>query len=119
MPGHIGTDIVANSRRYFGRPEPDAMTDDDLNEMRSVIPALAEAAPDQIRDMIKMMEEGFRAAAPLSAAGAATVILDAVKAGKWRILVGEDAVKLDEAVRARPEEAYDHQGVGIAPLGGR
>jgi hypothetical protein len=30
-----------------------------------------------------------------------------VRAGRWRILVGDDAVWLDEQVRARPENAYD------------
>jgi len=30
-----------------------------------------------------------------------------VKAERWRILVGEDARRLDERVRATPEQAYD------------
>jgi hypothetical protein len=42
----------------------------------------------------------------MSAAQAATVILDGVRAGKWRILVGDDAHALDTAVRADPENAY-------------
>jgi NAD(P)-dependent dehydrogenase (short-subunit alcohol dehydrogenase family) len=122
MPGHIGTDIVANSRRYFGRPEPDALSDADLEETRQNLtrrglPA-SDLQADQLRGIVKMMEEGFRNSAPLSAAGAATVILDAVREGKWRILVGDDARKLDEQVRADPEAAYDHAGVGITPLGG-
>jgi NAD(P)-dependent dehydrogenase (short-subunit alcohol dehydrogenase family) len=28
--------------------------------------------------------------------------------GAWRILVGQDAINLDAAVRARPEDAYDY-----------
>ena len=120
MPGHIGTDIVANSRRYFGRPEPDAMTESDLEETRQLIsnrgiPA-EQFTSDQLRDVVKMLEEGFRNNAPLDAAGAARVILDGVQAGKWRILVGDDAYRLDESVRADPEGAYDHKGVGISPL---
>jgi len=122
MPGHIGTDIVANSRRYFGRPEPDELTETDLETTRDAllrrgVPA-ADLPSDQLRGIVKMMEEGFRTAAPLSAADAATVILDGVKAGKWRILVGDDAHRLDEQVRTDPEGAYDHAGVGISPLGG-
>ena len=121
MPGHIGTDIVANSRRYFGRPEPDALTDADLEDTRQNlarrgVPA-SDLPADQLRGIVKMMEEGFRNSAPLSAAGAATVILDGVREGKWRILVGDDAHKLDEQVRANPEAAYDNAGVGITPLG--
>jgi hypothetical protein len=64
--------------------------------------------------MIKMMGERFRDSAPLTAAAAATIILDSVRAGKWRILVGEDAQRLDVSVRANPEGAYDHTGIGLA-----
>src|SRR5438270_9675824 len=42
-----------------------------------------------------------------SAAQAATIILDHVKADRWRILVGADAHKVDEMVRQSPERAYD------------
>ena len=44
--------------------------------------------------------------APTTAAQAARIILDGVKAERWRILVGEDAHKLDERVRQNPEAAY-------------
>ena len=37
---------------------------------------------------------------------AAKIILDGVKAERWRILVGDDAHKLDERVRQAPEQAY-------------
>ena len=45
--------------------------------------------------------------APTTAAQAAKTILEGGKAGKWRILVGEDARKLDERVRQTPERAYE------------
>jgi NAD(P)-dependent dehydrogenase (short-subunit alcohol dehydrogenase family) len=80
MPGHVGTDIVANSMMAFGVPEADAF----------------EAS------------RGFRDSAPVSAADAATEILDGVRSGTWRILVGEDADGLDRFVRAHPEDAYDY-----------
>ena len=48
----------------------------------------------------------FRDEAPTTAAQAAKIILDGVKADRWRILVGDDAHKLDERVRKTPEEAY-------------
>ena len=54
-----------------------------------------------------MIGEGFRDQAPMSAAEAATVILDGVRAEKWRILVGEDAAVLDRLVREAPEDAYE------------
>ena len=46
----------------------------------------------------------------------ATFILDSVKAGKWRILVGDDAVALDQAVRANPEGAYGPDGIGLSTV---
>ena len=48
----------------------------------------------------------FRDEAPTTAAQAAKIILDGVKAERWRILVGDDANKLDELVRQAPEKAY-------------
>ena len=48
----------------------------------------------------------FRDEAPTTAAAAAKIILDGVKAERWRILVGDDAHKLDERVRQAPEKAY-------------
>jgi hypothetical protein len=44
---------------------------------------------------------------PSTAAQAATVILDGVRAGKWRILIGDDAHAVDRLVRASPEDAYE------------
>ena len=44
---------------------------------------------------------------PTTAAQAAKIILDGVKAERWRILVGDDAHRLDERVREKPEAAYD------------
>ena len=44
---------------------------------------------------------------PLTSEQAATIILDGVKAERWRILVGEDAKRIDELVRGSPERAYD------------
>lgn len=80
MPGHVGTGIAGNSTRAHGA---------------DVTPDVAEVAA------------WFRNAAPTTAAEAATIILDGVRAGQWRILVGEDAHALDLAVRQAPEEAYE------------
>ena len=57
--------------------------------------------------MMKMFGDMFRDNAPTTAAEAATVILDGVRENRWRILIGDDARILDEAVRADPEHAYD------------
>jgi hypothetical protein len=47
--------------------------------------------------------------APTTAAAAAKIILDGVKADRWRILVGDDAHRLDERVRQTPERAYEQE----------
>lgn len=110
MPGHIGTDIVANSRRYFGLSD-DELSDEGLARHRERLAArgipMDQLSPSEVRDLLKAVEEGFRDGAPLDAAGAAAIILDGVRAGRWRILVGDDALALDRAVRADPEAAYD------------
>jgi hypothetical protein len=48
----------------------------------------------------------FLEEAPTTAGEAATIILEGVKAERWRILVGQDAQRMDELVRKDPEAAY-------------
>jgi hypothetical protein len=71
---------------------------------------------DDLRKFIGTMGEMFRDNAPVSAAQAATVILDGVRNDRWRILVGDDAHALDEAVRANPEKAYAPDGPSLSTL---
>ena len=106
MPGHIGTDIPTNSRRILRGGD----TTIDISAARKRLAAqgidVAGDSDDQIRARVEELERRFREGAPTSAAEAATIILDGVKAQKWRILVGKDAEFLDDRVRAAPEEAY-------------
>ena len=112
MPGHMGTDIVANSMRARGLlPVGEQLTENQrtmLAELirRGVLPEGASA--DELRQVLEKMNSDFRDRAPLDAAGAATIILDGVRSGAWRILVGQDAEGLDGFVRAKPEAAYDY-----------
>jgi hypothetical protein len=73
----------------------------------------AGGSDDEIRNLIRMMGEGFKANAPVSAAQAATIILDGVRNDEWRILVGDDAYRLDESVRGDPRNAYGAAGASI------
>ena len=61
---------------------------------------------DEIQQKAQDRARIFRDEAPTTAAEAARIILDGVKADRWRILVGDDAHMLDERVRKTPEEAY-------------
>jgi NAD(P)-dependent dehydrogenase (short-subunit alcohol dehydrogenase family) len=117
MPGHVGTDIIANSRRALGLPEPGLMSDEQIQALISSSAQArlaragllaADASPDDLRQLLTRIETDFRDKAPLSPAQAATIILDGVRSGTWRILVGRDAGLLDAAVRDKPEAAYDY-----------
>jgi NAD(P)-dependent dehydrogenase (short-subunit alcohol dehydrogenase family) len=106
MPGHIGTDIPTNSRKILRGSE----TAVDISAARKLFAAqgvdVAGLSDEQIRARVLEVEKRFREGAPTTAAEAATIILDGVKAEQWRILVGKDAEFLDERVRAAPEAAY-------------
>jgi len=110
MPGHIGTQIVANSMAFLGR-DPERLSADEIAEIRQ---QLADAGlpvgnlPDaDIRGLMAQQAQAFESEAPTTAATAARIILDGVKHDRWRILVGDDAQVLDTEVRANPERAYD------------
>ena len=109
MPGHIGTSIVANSRVIqTGSAE---LTPNDILATRQRLQGMnIDTSAMTDADIQKFADDRartFRDEAPTSAAAAAKIILDGVKAGKWRILVGDDAHKLDERVRQSPERAYE------------
>ncbi|MEX2207695.1 MAG: SDR family NAD(P)-dependent oxidoreductase [Myxococcota bacterium] len=110
MPGHIGTGIAINSARLLGR-DPKEMSDDQLEDARKRMEragfAVGEASNEQLRQGLQMIGEAFRDGAPMTAAEAARIILDGVRAERWRILVGKDAEALDRLVREAPEEAYE------------
>ncbi len=111
MPGHIGTEIVANSRKVLSGVDSDALTTEQLAGARQAMAgrgmdgaALTDA---EIQALTSEMARRFRDDAPMTAAAAATAILEGVKDDQWRILVGDDAHHLDEIVRKAPEHAYD------------
>ena len=85
MPGHIGTSIVFNSGAYFGR-DPKELRDEHVAELRERLGAMgldvSAASDEDIRQAVLMRAEGFRDNAPTTAAQAATIILDGVRAGR-------------------------------------
>jgi NAD(P)-dependent dehydrogenase (short-subunit alcohol dehydrogenase family) len=80
MPGHIGTSITLNTMAILGR---------------------------EVNARVTERAATFRNSAPTTAAQAATVILDGVRDGRWRILIGDDAQVVDATVRDDPEGAYE------------
>ena len=115
MPGHIGTSIALNSSVILGRGTALEMPEDDVAKMRERLKEMGlpvDNVPDDfIRQAMHDRAVAFRDQAPTTAAQAADIILTDVKAGRWRILVGDDAYKIDELVRADPEAAYEPEFV--------
>jgi NAD(P)-dependent dehydrogenase (short-subunit alcohol dehydrogenase family) len=112
MPGHIGTSITVNSRKIHGGNDSDVMNETQIVQARARIAStgrdVSGLSDEDIRKVVAERERRFREEAPTSAAAAANIILDGVRRDRWRILVGEDAQRLDDRVRRSPEAAYDH-----------
>ena len=68
---------------------------------------VASMSDEDIQTFVAERARRFLEEAPTTAAEAATIILDGVKADRWRILVGHDAQRIDELVRQSPERAYE------------
>jgi NAD(P)-dependent dehydrogenase (short-subunit alcohol dehydrogenase family) len=111
MPGHIGTSIVSNTRKVQSGSESDRLNPNEILQTRQRLTGMGiDTAPmsdEEIQGIALDRARTFRDEAPTTAAAAAKIILEGVKAGQWRILVGDDAHKLDERVRQAPERAYD------------
>lgn len=111
FPGHIGTEIMANSAAVLGHNPPANWTREEIAAARrrwtiSGRPEVQDLNDDQIRaegeaEIERMRELG------LSPAEAARLILRGVRDGTWRILVGSDTETLDALVRQSPDTAYD------------
>jgi NAD(P)-dependent dehydrogenase (short-subunit alcohol dehydrogenase family) len=111
MPGHIGTSIVSNSRKVQSGTDSERLSENEIAQTRvrlSVAGIDVSAMSDEdVQAAAAERARSFREDAPTTAAQAAKIILDGVKAERWRILVGDDAHRLDERVRQTPERAYE------------
>lgn len=95
MPGHIGTKIAINTVRDHGT---------------GIFPA--DVTEEEIIQRGKDFEAGG-----IRPEEAAKIILDGVKEDRWRILVGPDAIALDQVVRANPEGAYSPEVAELITAG--
>lgn len=102
MPGHIGTAISLNSIAAHGGPNLERIRKN-LAEQGADVDQLSDT---DLTDLVTAHGERFRDEAPTTAAQAAEIILNAVQHDRWRVLVGDDAVTIDELVREDPESAY-------------
>ena len=111
MPGHIGSSLAINTDKVLGRPTPKDMSAANIEAIRkrmveSGMPG-GNDSDEQIRAAIQQQLDDFSNKAPLSAAQAASIILDGVCKDRWRILVGDDAHVADKMVREAPEQVYE------------
>lgn len=111
MLGHIGTGLATNSRLVHCGKQAELLTDAELITHQRQITASGTPADhlslEDIRKIVDSFGNDFKNKAPVSAAEGARMIFEGVKAEKWHILLGEDAHRLDEAVRANPEDIYE------------
>jgi NAD(P)-dependent dehydrogenase (short-subunit alcohol dehydrogenase family) len=111
MPGHIGTSIISNSRKVQSGTDSTRLTEGEvaLARVRLGMAGVdaAKMSDEDVQAFAAERARSFLEDAPTSAAQAAKIILDGVKAERWRILVGDDAQRLDARVRQSPEQAYD------------
>jgi NAD(P)-dependent dehydrogenase (short-subunit alcohol dehydrogenase family) len=117
MPGVVSTDLATNSRRALGLPEWEQLSDAELLELipdtgRAVLIGMGllpeDFSADDLRRAIPRLRDELQGKG-FNAAQAATIILDGVRSGAWRILVGEEAEMLDEQVRANPEAPFNYE----------
>jgi NAD(P)-dependent dehydrogenase (short-subunit alcohol dehydrogenase family) len=113
MPGHIGTSIVSNTRKVQSGTGSDRLTDGEVLQARQRMQGrgvdTTNMSDEEIQQIALDRARIFLEEAPTTAAQAAKIILDGVRAGRWRILVGEDAHKLDAKVRQTPDAAYTEE----------
>ena len=111
MPGHIGTGIRVNSLKVQANTDSDELNATQIAHTRARLASMgkdtAAMTDADIQAMLAERARRFVTDAPTSAAEAATIILEGVKAGRLRILVGADAHLIDEMVRGDPDHAYE------------
>lgn len=111
MPGHIGTGFRTNSLKVQTSNDSDQLDARQIAQARARLTSMGKDASalsdEEIEAMLAERARRFLTDAPTSAAEAAAIILDGVKADRWRILVGSDARLMDQMVRDDPEHVYE------------
>jgi NAD(P)-dependent dehydrogenase (short-subunit alcohol dehydrogenase family) len=111
MPGHIGTGFRTNSLKIQTGNESDELDARQVAQARARLTSMGKDASalsdEEIKAGLAERARRFLTDAPTSAAEAARIILEGVKADRWRILVGSDAQLMDRMVREDPEHVYD------------
>ena len=111
MPGHVGTSIALNTPQVLGHAGALEMSREEVADQRRRFTELGmpvdNLPDDAIRQAVHERALAFRDNAPTTAADAAGIILDGLRQGRWRILVGSDAECIDTMIRETPLDAYE------------
>jgi hypothetical protein len=111
MPGHIGTGIRDNSLKVQTEIDEDGLDTARITQIRARLASMgrdpSKYSDADIERRHAECARRFVSDAPTSAAEAAKIILDGVRADRLRILVGPDAHIIDRMVREDPDHAYD------------
>jgi NAD(P)-dependent dehydrogenase (short-subunit alcohol dehydrogenase family) len=109
LPGSVSSSISANTAWIHGR-EPLRLTADQLAAERRRLHArgvdVTGLDDATLRHRLDEWSGEVERRALLTPDQAAAQILDGVRAGTWRIVVGADAVALDRVMRLFPSRAY-------------
>jgi NAD(P)-dependent dehydrogenase (short-subunit alcohol dehydrogenase family) len=112
IPGGVSTSITQNSARLLGK-DPLTLTEAQITDARRHLETqgvdVDALSDDEVRGALVQQQKYFDGLGKLSPARAATIILDGLRAGKWRIVVGNDAFLADRVVRRHPSWAFDVQ----------
>src|ERR1700682_57945 len=95
MPGHIGTSIVSNTRKVQSGTDSDRLNENEVLATRQRLKGMGiDTEPMSDEDIQKIAldrAQKFHDEAPTTAAAAAKIILDGVKAGRWGVPGGGGA----------------------------
>jgi NAD(P)-dependent dehydrogenase (short-subunit alcohol dehydrogenase family) len=109
MPGSVSSSISANTASIHGR-QPLQLSADQLAAERRRFHAqgvdVTAFDDDTLRLRLHEWSGDLERRALLTPDQAASQILDGLRAGKWRIVVGSEAIALDRVMRLFPTRAY-------------
>jgi NAD(P)-dependent dehydrogenase (short-subunit alcohol dehydrogenase family) len=111
LPGYVGSDILANSDRILASVAGPADEASKKNARQRIV-GFGGSDPAGVSDadlgrVIDAMARHFQDHALTSPSEAARTILEGVRQGQWRILVGPDARIIDAMVRAEAADIYE------------
>ena len=108
MLGQLDTRLAFNSRRYLELPAPADMSDAQIEALREqLVDPMRSMSVSDLREALQNTLTRARGEHVVTPDHAAGQILDAIDRGEWRIVIGDGARLLDEAVRIAPQDAYE------------